>query len=81
MYIFGGGLNELRASLLANKGFVTMALAYSGHEKVQSNLDLEYFEKAVTLLRMHPKVILNYKDTFYKKQQFMAMGDGNTQRW
>lgn len=68
IYVFGGGLYELRASLLANKGFVTMALAYTGHgnlPKVPSCLDLEYFEKAVTLLLRQPKVIMNYKDTFY----------------
>ncbi|XP_062407400.1 acyl-coenzyme A thioesterase 1 [Sardina pilchardus] len=59
VYIYGGGMNELRASLLANKGFVVMALAYYGHKvlpKAPNTLDLEYFEKAVTLLRTHPKV-------------------------
>ena len=55
----GGALTELRASLLANKGYVVMALAYHGYQdlpKVLDKLDLEYFEEAVTFLRAHPKV-------------------------
>ncbi|XP_031438087.1 acyl-coenzyme A thioesterase 2, mitochondrial-like [Clupea harengus] len=59
MYALGAGLHELRASLLANKGFAVMALAYYGYKdlpKATTKLDLEYFEKAVTLLHTHPKV-------------------------
>ncbi|KAL2082763.1 hypothetical protein ACEWY4_022581 [Coilia grayii] len=55
----GGALTEIRASLLANKGYVVMALAYHGYQdlpKVLDKLDLEYFEEAVTFLRFHPKV-------------------------
>ncbi|KAG5277247.1 hypothetical protein AALO_G00115360 [Alosa alosa] len=55
----GGALTELRASLLANKGYVVMALAYQGYQdlpKVLRKLDLEYLEEAVAFLRAHPKV-------------------------
>jgi len=59
MYLLGGRLTESRASLLANKGFVVLALAYMGYEDLPSNpnkLDLEYFEEAVTYLRNQPEV-------------------------
>ncbi|XP_057678998.1 acyl-coenzyme A thioesterase 1 isoform X2 [Corythoichthys intestinalis] len=59
LYILGGGLNEQRASLLANKGFVVLALAYYGYQdlpKNPKNLDLEYFEEAVNFLQKHPEV-------------------------
>ncbi|XP_062407389.1 acyl-coenzyme A thioesterase 1-like [Sardina pilchardus] len=55
----GGGLTELRASLLAKKGYVVMALAYHGYQdlpKVLMKLDVEYLEEAVAFLRAHPKV-------------------------
>ncbi|XP_053300851.1 acyl-coenzyme A thioesterase 1 [Pleuronectes platessa] len=59
LYTFGGGLSEPRASLLANKGFVVLALAYYGYQDLPKNppkLDLEYFEEAVTYLRSQPEV-------------------------
>ncbi|XP_067428749.1 acyl-coenzyme A thioesterase 1 [Thunnus thynnus] len=59
MYTLGGRLTEPRASLLANKGFVVLALAYYGFQdlpKKPPNLDLEYFEEAVTYLRRQPEV-------------------------
>lgn len=59
LYTFGGRLSEPRASLLANKGFVVLALAYCAFQdlpKNPKNLDLEYFEEAVTYLRRHPEV-------------------------
>lgn len=59
LYTFGGRLTEARASLLANKGFVVLALAYFGYEDLPKNpkkLDLEYFEEAVTYLRRQPEV-------------------------
>ncbi|XP_077565588.1 acyl-coenzyme A thioesterase 1 [Stigmatopora nigra] len=59
LYILGGGLNEQRASLLANKGFVVLALAYYAYQdlpKNPKNLDLEYFEEAVNFLQKHPEV-------------------------
>ncbi|KAK2889989.1 acyl-coenzyme A thioesterase 1-like [Channa argus] len=59
LYMFGGGLTEPRASLLANKGFVVLALAYFGYQdlpKKPKNLDLEYFEEAVNFLRRQPEV-------------------------
>lgn len=59
MYTFGGGVTEPRASLLANKGFVVLALAYIGYQdllKKPEKLDLEYFEEAVAYLRGLPEV-------------------------
>ena len=59
LYTFGGGLTEPRASLLANKGYVVLALAYQRYQdlpKSPKNLDLEYFEEAVTYLRKQPQV-------------------------
>ncbi|XP_049913571.1 acyl-coenzyme A thioesterase 1 [Epinephelus moara] len=59
LYTFGGRLTEARASLLANKGFVVLALAYFGYEGLPKNpkkLELEYFEEAVTYLRRQPEV-------------------------
>lgn len=59
MYTFGGRLTEGRASLLANKGYVVLALAYLGYQDLPKNpkkLDLEYFEEAVTYLRRQPEV-------------------------
>ncbi|KAK2889990.1 acyl-coenzyme A thioesterase 1 [Channa argus] len=59
LYTFGGVLTEPRASLLANKGFVVLALAYFGYQdlpKKPKNLDLEYFEEAVNFLRRQPDV-------------------------
>ncbi|XP_023270653.1 acyl-coenzyme A thioesterase 1-like [Seriola lalandi dorsalis] len=59
LYTLGGGLTEPRASLLANKGFVVLALAYYGYQglpKNPTNLDLEYFEEGVTYLRRQPEV-------------------------
>lgn len=59
LYTFGGGLSEPRASLLANCGYVVLALAYYGYEDLQKKpkmLDLEYFEEAVKYLRGHREV-------------------------
>lgn len=59
LYTLGGGLSEPRASLLASKGYVVLALAYYGYKglpKTPQNLDLEYFEEAVTYLKKRPEV-------------------------
>lgn len=59
LYTFGGGLTEPRASLLAGKGFVVLALAYYRYQdlpKRPENFDLEYFEEAATYLRTRPEV-------------------------
>ncbi|KAJ8007336.1 hypothetical protein DPEC_G00116470 [Dallia pectoralis] len=60
MYILGGGISEIRASLLANNGFVVLALAYFGYQDLPKTIpkffDLEYFEEAITFLRTHPEV-------------------------
>ncbi|NXQ34298.1 ACOT5 thioesterase, partial [Alaudala cheleensis] len=55
----GGGLLELRASLLANHGFATLALAYYQFEDLPQKpkeLHLEYFEEAVNYMLQHPQV-------------------------
>ena len=60
VYTLGGGISEVRASLLANKGFVVLALAYYGFQDlprtVPKYFDLEYFEEAITFLRQQPQV-------------------------
>ncbi|NXC36919.1 ACOT5 thioesterase, partial [Campylorhamphus procurvoides] len=56
---FGGGLFEYRASLLANHGFATLALAYYKYEDLPqklTELHLEYFEEAVNYMLQHPQV-------------------------
>uniref|UniRef100_A0A8C5X7N7 ACOT5 thioesterase n=1 Tax=Malurus cyaneus samueli TaxID=2593467 RepID=A0A8C5X7N7_9PASS len=55
----GGGLFENRASLLANHGFATLALAYYQYEDLPqkpNKLHLEYFEEAVNYMLQHPQV-------------------------
>ncbi|KAM9329224.1 acyl-coenzyme A amino acid N-acyltransferase 1-like [Gastrophryne carolinensis] len=59
--LFGGygGLLEFRSSLLASRGFATLALAYFGYKdlpKTYDHLDLKYFEEAAQFLSDHPKV-------------------------
>uniref|UniRef100_A0A8C7E9E7 Acyl-coenzyme A thioesterase 5-like n=1 Tax=Nothoprocta perdicaria TaxID=30464 RepID=A0A8C7E9E7_NOTPE len=54
-----GGLLEYRASLLANYGFATLALAYYHYEDLPqkpTELHLEYFEEAVNYMLQHPQV-------------------------
>ncbi|NWR13930.1 ACOT5 thioesterase, partial [Emberiza fucata] len=55
----GGGLFEPRASLLANHGFATLALAYYQFEDLPQEpkeLHLEYFEEGVNYMLQHPQV-------------------------
>ncbi|XP_020857906.1 bile acid-CoA:amino acid N-acyltransferase [Phascolarctos cinereus] len=55
-----GGLIEFRASLLASRGFATLALAYFAYEdlpKTAEVVDIEYFEEAANFLLRHPKVL------------------------
>ncbi|XP_010305110.2 acyl-coenzyme A thioesterase 1-like [Balearica regulorum gibbericeps] len=62
LYGSGGGLVEYRASLLASRGFVTLALAYMAFEDLPAMpevLELSYFEEAVNFLRKQQQV----KDT------------------
>lgn len=59
LYGTGGGLMEHRASLLANYGFVTMALAFFGYDNLPSHLGglhLDYFREALEFLKQYPKV-------------------------
>ncbi|XP_075282069.1 acyl-coenzyme A thioesterase 5-like [Opisthocomus hoazin] len=54
-----GGLSEHRASLLANHGFATLALAYFSYENLPrepTELHLEYFEEALNYMLQHPQV-------------------------
>ncbi|XP_067414249.1 acyl-coenzyme A thioesterase 1-like [Emydura macquarii macquarii] len=62
LYGTGGGLAEYRASLLASRGFVTLALAYLAFEDIPAIpdiLELDYFGEAVKFLRKQQQV----KDT------------------
>ncbi|NXH75417.1 ACOT1 thioesterase, partial [Hydrobates tethys] len=62
LYGSGGGLVEYRASLLASRGFVTLALAYMAFEDLPAMpeiLELGYFEEAVNFLQKQQQV----KDT------------------
>ncbi|XP_073440874.1 acyl-coenzyme A amino acid N-acyltransferase 1-like [Dendrobates tinctorius] len=59
--LFGGvgGLLEFRSSLLASRGFASLALAYFGYDDLPiflGEVDLKYFEEAAQFLCNHPKV-------------------------
>ncbi|XP_077139221.1 acyl-coenzyme A amino acid N-acyltransferase 2-like isoform X3 [Ranitomeya variabilis] len=59
--MFGGvgGLQVFRSSLLASRGFASLALAYFAYDdlpKLLDELDLTYFEEAVQFLCNHPEV-------------------------
>nr|XP_021535579.1 acyl-coenzyme A thioesterase 1-like [Neomonachus schauinslandi] len=58
--MFGdGGLNESQASLLACRGFATLALPFFGYEDlppIMKDLNLDYFEEAAKFVQSHPKV-------------------------
>ncbi|XP_061467330.1 acyl-coenzyme A thioesterase 1-like [Rhineura floridana] len=59
LYGSGGGLVEYRASLLASRGFVTLALAYLGFEDFPAFpefIELDYFGEAVEFLRKQQQV-------------------------
>ncbi|KAF1491812.1 Acyl-coenzyme A thioesterase 5, partial [Megadyptes antipodes antipodes] len=56
---YTGSLFEHRASLLANHGFVTLALAYFKYEDLPqepTELHLEYFQEVVNYMLQHPQV-------------------------
>uniref|UniRef100_A0A3B4U4L3 BAAT/Acyl-CoA thioester hydrolase C-terminal domain-containing protein n=1 Tax=Seriola dumerili TaxID=41447 RepID=A0A3B4U4L3_SERDU len=59
LYMFGGGLSEKRASLLASRGFVVLTVALYGHDDMPRNIrevHLDYFEEAREYLRKQDKV-------------------------
>ncbi|NXX84975.1 ACOT1 thioesterase, partial [Urocolius indicus] len=59
LYGSGGGLVEYRASLLASRGFVTLALAYMAFEDLPATpevLELDYFEEAINFLQKQQQV-------------------------
>ncbi|KAM8960221.1 bile acid-CoA:amino acid N-acyltransferase-like [Pelodytes ibericus] len=60
--MFGGvgGLLEFRSSLLASRGFASLALAYFAYDDLPlylTTVDLEYFEEAVQVLLKNPKIL------------------------
>eukprot|EP00079_Xenopus_tropicalis_P009592 XP_002933784.2 PREDICTED: acyl-coenzyme A thioesterase 5-like [Xenopus tropicalis] len=59
LYGTGGGLMEHRASLLASRGFLTLALAYFDYDDLPKGiggLHLSYFKEALQYLRSLPQV-------------------------
>ncbi|XP_042322657.1 LOW QUALITY PROTEIN: acyl-coenzyme A thioesterase 1-like [Sceloporus undulatus] len=59
LYGSGGGLVEYRASLLASRGYVTLALAYLAFEDLPSFpdvIELDYFGEAVEFLKKQEQV-------------------------
>ncbi|KAK1796090.1 hypothetical protein P4O66_009178 [Electrophorus voltai] len=55
----GGIASEPQAALLANRGFVVLALAIFGYQDARKKVDevhLEYFEEAIAFLQTQPKV-------------------------
>ncbi|XP_015720021.1 acyl-coenzyme A thioesterase 1-like [Coturnix japonica] len=59
LYGSGGGLVEYRASLLASRGFVTLALAYMAFEDLPAMpeiLELDYFQEAIDFLQKQQQV-------------------------
>lgn len=59
LYGSGGGLVEYRASLLASRGFVTLALAFLAFEDLPDFpefIDLDYFGEAIKFLQKEQKV-------------------------
>ena len=60
MFGTAGGLIEFKASLLASRGFATLALAYFAHEdlpKALTEVDLEYFLEACDWMLGHCNVM------------------------
>ncbi|XP_067273620.1 acyl-coenzyme A thioesterase 1-like isoform X2 [Pseudorasbora parva] len=58
-YVFRGGPFELRAALLAKRGFAVFALAFQGYQDLPKSADkfhLEYFEEGIDFLRQQPEV-------------------------
>ncbi|RXN16736.1 acyl-coenzyme A thioesterase 1-like protein [Labeo rohita] len=58
-YVFRGGPFELRAALLAKRGFAVLALAFQGYQDLPKRADkfhLEYFEEGIDFLRQQPEV-------------------------
>ncbi|XP_071770141.2 peroxisomal succinyl-coenzyme A thioesterase-like [Centroberyx gerrardi] len=53
----GGGLVEYRAALLASHGYVSMALDYLSLDELGTDIGLNYFEKAFTIIQEYPLVI------------------------
>lgn len=57
--MFRGGPFELRAALLAKRGFAVFALAFQGYQDLPKRADrfhLEYFEEGIDFLRRQPEV-------------------------
>ncbi|XP_073672673.1 acyl-coenzyme A thioesterase 1 [Garra rufa] len=57
--VFRGFPFELRAALLAKRGFAVLALAFQGYQDLPKRVDkfhLEYFEEGIDFLRQQPEV-------------------------
>ncbi|XP_039548455.1 acyl-coenzyme A thioesterase 6 isoform X2 [Pimephales promelas] len=57
--VFRGAPFELRAALLAKRGFAVLALAFQGYQDLPKKADkfhLEYFEEGIDFLRQQPEV-------------------------
>ncbi|XP_050995280.1 acyl-coenzyme A thioesterase 1 isoform X3 [Labeo rohita] len=57
--VFRGFPFELRAALLAKRGFAVLALAFQGYQDLPKRADkfhLEYFEEGIDFLRQQPEV-------------------------
>lgn len=57
--VFRGAPFELRAALLAKRGFAVLALAFQGYQDLPKRADrfhLEYFEEGIDFLRQQPEV-------------------------
>ncbi|XP_056096081.1 acyl-coenzyme A thioesterase 5 [Rhinichthys klamathensis goyatoka] len=57
--VFGAGPFELRAALLAKRGFAVLAFAFQGYQDIPKKADkfhLEYFEEGIDFLRQQPEV-------------------------
>ncbi|KAM8839313.1 acyl-coenzyme A thioesterase 1-like isoform 1-T3 [Synchiropus picturatus] len=59
LYTLGGGVSEKRASLLASRGFVVLAIALYSYTDMPDNIQeihLDCFEEAIDILRKQDKV-------------------------
>lgn len=60
--MFRGGPFELRAALLAKRGFAVLGLAFQAYQDLPKRADkfhLEYFEEGIDFLRQQPEVSMS----------------------
>lgn len=67
--MFRGGPFELRAALLAKRGFAVLAFAFQAYQDLPRRADkfhLEYFEEGIDFLRKQPEVSMyNHSYAFF----------------